>query len=274
MRPQKSSRQVRRDGMRPAYYGRRQAKSSTISLPQLQIKAAWIKYAAIGAGILLVLIFVSQLTRLKTIKVVGLKGLDAGHVQRVAEEGVRKQWLGRNTILVNTGALVSYMRQAEPGIKDATVHRSGTHTIAISVSERQPSINWKSNNILYLLDASGTVIGTSRGAYVKLPEVVDSTNLSVKLGDRVAPSAFVSFCSTVWNQIGGTGLNPVVMVVPETTSEVNVKTDKSFVVKFDTTRSAAEELADLKAVQGELTKSRKVPGQYIDLRIPHKAYFK
>jgi cell division septal protein FtsQ len=277
MRPQ---RQVRRSGSRPIY-GRRTgpAPRRRQSRPAFQLKlpnirASWVKLAAAGVVVLAVLTLMAQVTRLNEITVSGAKQLDPTHLKQIAEEGSRKQWFGRNTLLVSTGSLESYIETAEPGVKQATIKHRGFHKLSVAVTERQPSLNWKSSNTIYLLDADGTVIGPSKGSYVQLPTVTDTTNLPVKVGDRVAPAAFVSFCAEIIRRLPESGLNVTETLVPETTSEVNIKTDKGYVLKLDTTRTAASELADLKEVLDELAKAKKAPTQYIDLRIEHKAYYK
>ncbi len=276
MRPTRAERQVRRAGVRPGYYGRRPLppQRPRIDLSRLQVSGQWIKRAVIATVVLLMLLLAAQSTKLGKLTVTGTKGLDPAHIERVAREGLQRQWFGRNALMVNTGALEGYLESSEPGIKQADVRHDGLTGIAIKLAEHQPSLNWKTNNLTYLLDSDGTVIGQSRGEYTMLPVVTDSSNLPVKTGDRVAPAVFVQFCTEIARQLPGRGIKVGEMVVPETTSEVHVRTDKGFVLKFDTTRPAANELADLKAVQTELARTGKTAKEYIDLRIERKAYYK
>jgi cell division septal protein FtsQ len=272
-------RQVRRTGVRPNPYARHSQRSSGGRKPSFNFRApaiqvSWVRWAAVATVILLALVLFAQATKLQKTTITGAAELEVDHLQRVAEEGIGKQWFGRNSLLINTAALGGFMEKAEPGIKQASVKHKGLHGIEIVVVERQPSLNWKTNGTLYLLDADGTVIGPSKGTYVKLPTVVDSSNLPVKVGDRVAPAAFVTFCKEFLRDLPATGLQASEVTVPETTSEVVVKTTKGYSLKLDTTRQASGELADLRAVQKELTRSRKTPKEYIDLRIEHKAYYK
>lgn len=277
MRPQ---RQVKRYQTRPSYgpaYARRRDRRSKQTswqqrLPRLRF--SMVKWSAIGVVLLATLVLVSQATRLQEVKVSGNQALEAANVQQLAQQGIDKQWFGRNTLLLNGGALTAALEAAEPAIKSAEIKRRGFHAIEVVISERQPSLNWKTNGVSYLLDVDGTVIGLSTVAYAKLPTVVDTSNLPVKEGERVAPAAFVTFCSEFIKALPQAGLQVAEVTVPETTSEIHIKTDKGFILKLDTTRPAAGELADLKAVQTELTRAKKTPAEYIDLRIEHKAYYK
>jgi cell division septal protein FtsQ len=271
MRPQ---RQVRRSQTRPSY-ARRQSQSPRlprIKLPRLQL--GWFRWLAIALVLFgLVSVFASS-TSLKSVTIHGNQSLDSDHLQRVAREGARKQWFGSNTLFLNAGALQDYIEKAEPGVKTAKLHRSGLHGIDINVTERQPTLNWKTGGAVYLLDADGTVIGPSKGIYVKLPTVIDSNNLPVKVGDRVAPTTFITFTSQMVARLPEAGLSATEISVPQTTSEVYIKTNKGYTLKLDTTRGVEGELADLKAVQAQLVKAKKAPVEYIDLRIEHKAYYK
>ncbi len=270
MRPQ---RQVKRAGARPNYARRDQpVRRSAPRGPRLKI--GWVRPAIIALALVVIMGLVSSATRLQKITISGQQSLDGDHLTRVAEEGARRQWFGGNTLLLNTGALQNYIEQAEPGVRQAKVSRSGLHQARVVVNERQPSLNWKSGAALYLLDSDGTVIGESRGVYVKLPVVIDSNSLPVKVGDRVAPTAFVSFTTEFVGKLAGLGLVATEITVPASTSELYIKTNQGYTLKLDTTRSAAGEIEDLQAVKKELARAKKLPADYIDLRIENKAYYK
>lgn len=270
MRPQ---RQVRRAATRPNYARRvPEPRRSGPSQPRLSV--GWVRPIAMATAFAVGLLVLTSATSLRTINVSGAQSLQADHLQRVASEGADRQWFGHNTWLLNTGALASYVEKAEPGVKQAKVKRLGWHAVELSITERQPSLNWKSAAGLYLLDSDGTVIGESKGTYVKLPTVVDSNSLPVKVGDRVAPRAFVSFTLEFLRELPALGLTATEVTVPATTSELYVKTNLGYTLKLDTTRSATGEIGDLKAVKNELARTKRVPTDYIDLRIEHKAYYK
>jgi cell division septal protein FtsQ len=276
----KPQREVKRYQTRPSYgtgYPRRRDRRDARPewrrrLPRVRINM--VKWAAIGVVLLIGLVMLSRATRLQEVRVSGTQLLDAGQVQRQAQQGIDKQWFGRNTLLLNGGGVVDFIKAGEPGIKQAVVKRRGWHAVEVVVVERQPSLNWKSSGTVYLLDVDGTVIGPSTERYAQLPVVNDSSNLPVKAGERVAPASFVTFCKEFIAGLSSAGLQAAEVTVPETTSEVQIKTNKGYILKLDTTRSAAGELGDLKAVLAELGKAKKSPAEYIDLRIEHKAYYK
>ena len=108
-----------------------------------------------------------------------------------------------------------------------------------------------------------------------LPVVEESTNLPVKIGDRVVPASFIGFCSGLIETLPKkSGLQITGMRVPDTTSELYVVTNRGYYLKFDTTRSSSEQVGDLKIVLDTLARQKKTPAEYIDLRIAGKAYYK
>ncbi len=291
MRPQ---RRVQRYNTRPSYTRRpvapvrprRQARPTVtvsgladhlqkLSIPALPagLRPLRLRIAIIAAAAILIVIIVSQATAIHRIRIQGNHIMSSAEVTRLVQAGVQRQWLS-SLLFINGGDLAAYLESADLGIKQASVQSQLPHTLVVTIQERQPTLNWRTGGVTYLLDSNATVIGPTTPEYAKLPTVTDSSNLPVKAGDRVAPTQFVVFCATLAHLLPATGYSVTTMTVPESTSEVYVTTQNGLVLKFDTTRSAEEEIGDLKAVQAELSAAHVTPTQYIDLRIPNKAYYK
>lgn len=258
--------------MRPSYSRRGAPPPRRLTLPRIRL--AWTRWASVGIAIIVILFVLGQLTALKQVQVKGNHSLTTAHIDQLAHQGLSRQLFGHNVVLVDAGGLAAYLQQEEPGIKQVKIQRHLPHTLTITLVERMPALNWKTNGSVYLLDTNATVIGPTPPTYVSLPAVTDSSNLPVKVGERVAPTAFVSFCTSIAHLIPTAGYTIQDMTVPETTSEVYVQTTQGVLLKFDTTRPPGEEIADLQAVKAQLAAAHKTPTQYIDLRIAHKAYYK
>lgn len=271
MRPS-NPRHVRRVGMRPSYSRRQAPPPRRLQLPRIRL--AWTRWVAVAVAIIAILFTLGQLTALKHVQVKGNHSLTTAHIDQLAHQGLAKQLFGHNVALVDTGGLAAYLQKEEPGIKQVSIHRHLPHTLSLTIVERLPALNWKTNGSVYLLDTNATVIGPTPPAYAALPTVTDSSNLPAKVGERVAPTAFVGFCISIVQLIPTAGYTIQDMTVPETTSEIYVQTTQGVLLKFDTTRPAGEEIADLQAVKAQLAAAHKTPSQYIDLRIAHKAYYK
>jgi cell division septal protein FtsQ len=264
-------RQVRRIG-RPVYV-RSSGQSPKPKRGNSTISA--VRPLLISFGLFILIVFgLSRVFALEQIKVNQTKHLSEQDLRQGARDILRKQWFGGSLLLINSQSLRDDLLAANAGLKDVTIKRQLPHTLVITIKERQPSLNWKSGNETYVLDSEGTVIGISRGEAEKLPTVIDTTNLPVKEGSRVAPAQFVSFCNDIKGKLTGMKFQITEMRVPESTSELHVKVSRGYVIKLDTTRPPGEAVADLQSITAYLQQNKKVPVEYIDLRIPHKAYYK
>ena len=194
-------------------------------------------------------------------------------VQEVRDELGRHAGWG-NLTMVDTDALSARLEAREPLLSSAVVTRQWPHGLHLAVEERKPGIIWTSAEHRYLVDSDGVVVGEANTNQTDLPVVADSSNLPVKVGDRVVSARFITCVDDLVRLIPATKLGIIGLSVPATTTEVFVTTDKSYVVKFDTTRPASESIAALTRVLAQLTATNKAPAEYIDLRIENRAYYK
>lgn len=212
---------------------------------------------------------------IRSITISGAKAIDQTKLSAEASLLLHHRPWGNNLLTMNDTKLVGDLQQQEYRLKSVRVIRHFPHRLELAVVERQPSLNWQTGAQVYVLDIDGSLIGPASGQSVSLPTVVDSTNLPVKVGDKVVPPHFVKFCSDLIQLLPQrTGINIAGLRVPDTTSEVYVSTNKGYMIKFDTTREASGEVDDLVNVLATLTKIKKTPAEYIDLRVENKAYYR
>ena len=176
-----------------------------------------------------------------------------------------------NLLTLQTSQLSSDVMALDPQLKSVDIERAWPHGINVNVVQKQPAFGWSTGNQNYLLDRDGTVIGMLASGS-KLPLVVDGSNLPVTKGQRVVTASFVTFCTELLSGMPSVGLVATGLRVQDTTFDLYVQTNKNYQLLFDTSRPAADEIADLKAVQGAM--AGKVPTQSIDMRISGKAYYK
>lgn len=213
-----------------------------------------------------------QVFSVSSIAVTGNRVIPTNDIIMSAETSFNRHPLSRNLLTVGTGSLVRDLL-SDRRIGVATIKRSWPNKLTIEVTERQISLVWKTGSNLYLLDSNGVAVAALAVA-PKLPIVIDSASLPVQVGQSVVPQQFVAFA----NQLAGemapkTGLGVANMTVPDTTSELYVQTSAKYTIKFDTTSGVEDQLNSLKTVLATLAKLHKAPSQYIDLRVPNKAYY-
>jgi cell division septal protein FtsQ len=197
---------------------------------------------------------------------------DASQIQQEALQAVHGSWQQDNLLTLSNTQIASDLQQANPLILSATVRRKWFHTVVVNVLLKQPSLGWSSDGQRYLLDSNGSVIGSFPAGSV-LPVVNDGSNLPVTVGQAVVPTQFVAFVSALVPALASDGYTVTSLDVKDTTLDLDVSTNKSYKLIFDTSRSVPSEIHDLKAVQGVLTSSGKTPASYIDLRISGRAYW-
>jgi len=210
-------------------------------------------------------------TLISSVRVVGAQNLSDKEVERLIKSNISRNPWYASYFTVGGLKLNRTLPEQEPRIKTASVKKTFPNIITVTIIERQPGVVWVSAGENWEVDIEGMIIGAA-GSNKPMATVIDTANIPVKPGDRVAPGRFVRFVQDIADDIRAvTGLAIENFQVPESTSEVYVKTSKGYMIKFDTTRSAADQLNDLALVLKNL--NGKTPSQYIDLRVAGRAYY-
>jgi hypothetical protein len=131
----------------------------------------------------------------------------------------------------------------------------------------------------YVLDGTGKAIaGGEQAASLKnlgLPEVQDQSGLVVKLGSVAMPSTSVAFITEVARQLKAKDVAIGAMVLPLGTNELHVQVkDTPYTVKFNLQGDAREEAGAFLATKAQLDAEKKMPGQYIDVRVQNRVYYR
>ena len=245
--------------------------------PPRQFRLPDFNWKLVGLATIIIIVLVAwwQLFHVNTVKIQGNTTLSTKQVTTMVQAELNKSLGRQNLTSLDTVSLSKAILADNYQLKSADVVRAWPHGLVVHVSERQPSLIWKTGDRAYLLDADGSIISPISLTATKLPVITDSSNLPVKVGDKVVPPRFVSFCAQLVSTMSqATGVGITGLTVPDTTTEVYVTTNKGYVVKFDTTRTAEEGLAQMQRVLAALKTQNKNPAEYIDLRIENKAYYK
>lgn len=176
-------------------------------------------------------------------------------------------------LLLNSGDLA----------KDLSVQNSATFTnikvekvwfgraITVKAGERTESLRWQTSNQVYVLDCKGVVIRQiAVNEASNLPLVVDGSNLPVEINKNAVSSDFASFTVEANRQVKDVlKLGIVNNRIIDTSSELLVVTDKGYYIRFDTTGDLATQIDSAARVL-----KTEQPKEYLDVRIPYKAYYR
>jgi hypothetical protein len=181
--------------------------------------------------------------------------------------------LNHNKLTIDTSGIATEMQKAHPELESVTVVTPlvGLRpNLYVHVSE--PVFTLKQDSSSYILSAAGYITG--RGAPSSLPVVVDETGESVTIAKQLLPSSHVTFMKTIWYQLTKQGVAVESLVLPKGKAfEVDVRLkDKPYYLKFNVTEDATRQGGVAVAVLQQLGDT--TPKEYIDLRVPGRAYYK
>ncbi len=155
-------------------------------------------------------------------------------------------------------------------IADVGIYRGIPDTIRIAIAERTLVVDWESNGKHVSIGRDGRAIveGVPNQPMI---HIIDTTNLEVHVGDTVATPGFIHFVETA-----DARLNDVFQMkldhleVGITTFDVTVVAEHGPRLVLDSTRNAEIQMKAAKLVTDQYGDKIK---QYVDLRVPGKAYY-
>ncbi len=263
--------------VRPPYrpqYGAPAPRSRTNTPPRVAIELPtnmpW-RWIALGAGLILSLILLRQAFLIREVKVG--QGIESEQIPNTVRGVMSEDWRQGSTLTLNPEKMEGELLAAKPQLKSVQVKREGLQAIAVTGTLKRPALGWSSGGQNFLLDRDGTAIGPLLESN-RVPVIFDGSNLPVKVGTRVASPRFVAFASEVPAGVSAAGLKLKGLRVQETTYDLWAETTAGYRIVFDTDRTVADQIEDLKVVLATLKGQGRSPAEYIDLRVAGKAYFR
>ena len=229
----------------------------------------------VAAVIVIELTFLSSNGRVTVIDGSGNlnKDVDVTAYEKTFDQLLSASILNQNKLTVDTNGIARKMQAAHPELESVTVItpligiRPGLY---IHVSESVFTL--KQDATSYVLSAAGYITG--RGAVSSLPVVIDETGEQVTVAKQLLPSSHVDFMKTIWYELSKQGIATDTLILPKGKAfEVDMRLKgKSYYLKFNVTEDAMRQSGAAVAVIQQLGDTN--PKEYIDLRVPGKAYYK
>lgn len=187
----------------------------------------------------------------------------------------------RNKITVSTTDLANQLAAQFPEI--ATIHVGLpllTHRLTLNITNAEPVLIIATTNGSYALDAGGTALLTGSQlanlSSLHLPLVTDDSSLKISLRHQALTSDNSNFILTVIAQLQARKLAIDSITLPAGTNELDVRlSGQPYFIKFNlASNSSREQVGTLLAVYDRLQTAQITPGQYIDVRVDGRAYYK
>ena len=109
----------------------------------------------------------------------------------------------------------------------------------------------------------------------QIPTVDDESTIKIELGKSALPGNDVAFIQEVVGQLAAKGLKTSSVVLPRAAEALDVRIEgQPYFIKFSLQTDAKVAVGSFLAVKQKLDNEHIVPGQYIDVRVEGKAYYK
>lgn len=197
-----------------------------------------------------------------------------------AVKALNSSFANTNKITINGRAVALSLQHQFPEIGSASVVLPliGQRPI-IYIKLTKPSLIVKTPTQDLVVDDQGhalAVIGSSQGSRLKLPVLSDANNLRFKVGATVLSAQSVNFVTTVVHQAKLNNIKTKKLLLPAGTEELDFypKGD-SYYVKYNFhDNNPRQQVGSYLAVRHYLNKHNDQASQYIDVRVPGRAYYK
>lgn len=204
---------------------------------------------------------------------------DRSEYQKGAQAILQQSILNRTKFTINTGSFEKAFKTEFPEVADVSLALPlVSRTPIVTISTAQPQLLLTAQGKVYVLDKRGTVImmanDLSSSIRQSLPVVTDQSGLSVSVGQTVLPTEDIQFITTVLAQLNAQHVTPETITLPKTPHEVDIKpAGQPYFVKFSIDTDARAAAGSFLASKQKLEQLNQVPGQYIDVRVPGRAYY-
>jgi hypothetical protein len=199
--------------------------------------------------------------------------------QQVAQKLFSGSLLNRTKITVNTVKLANQLEQQFPELNGVSIIvpligrtpileiRPSQSILILSNSQGQYVINQQGNAVLKL---DSSVANT-----FSLPVVTDKSGFNVVVGKEVLPSTSITFIKTVIDQFNKKNIPIQSMTLSTNPYELDVQVrGVPYFIKFNLLADPLYSVGTYFSVVKLFTPANPGPTQYIDIRIPGRAFYK
>lgn len=186
--------------------------------------------------------------------------------------------------LLDSAALSKDLITHYPEIERITTESANpfSTTLKADIRFRRPVFVWRdATNTEQFVDSNGILFSKNLDPSVnvkKLIRIEDQSGVVLEAGSSVLTTQLVQFVGQLHSAIPplyGAGKSISRVIIPRSTREVQIQiSGQSYLIKLSSTRPLNEEVGELAQLLTYLKSKNVTPGEYIDLRVPHKAFYK
>lgn len=201
--------------------------------------------------------------------------------QQTAVAYLSHSLLNRNKLTVDADGLARELTAQYPEIDSASLQLPliGQQATLTLEPNRPSFILTTTSSAAFLLDDSGrAVISTSQitdPGELAVPTLQDKSGTKITLGKQALPKTTVAFIEAFLGYLKAANVEYTDIVLPAAAGELDVTIGGTpYFVKTNLMGEARLQAGTFLAAQGRLAKDKVIPAQYIDVRVPERAYYK
>lgn len=201
--------------------------------------------------------------------------------QHTAEQLLARSVLNRNKITVDTSGVAAGLKKAYPELSLATITLPlfGHHPY-IYIAQADPALVLATQSGQhYIIDTQGRAIAAGDGSTrlsLELLKVTDQSGATITTGSLAVPSTTVAFIKTIHFQLAQRQVHVDHFSLPAAGSELDVYlTGVRYFIKFNLASGTALQQAGTFLATQQYFEGRGInPGQYVDVRLDGRAYYR
>lgn len=200
--------------------------------------------------------------------------------QSHADAVLRSSPLHRFKLTFNSDTISKRMQERFPELRNVTTAVPlVTHRPIIEIRSVEPAFILESTNkTRYYMSYDGRAIANVSditGSGSNVTTVLDQTNIPISVGKQVLPSDLVSFITVALSQLRAAEIPISTVILPSSPNELHIQiAGKTYYGKFYTLGDARLQAGTFIATKKKLDKDGVGVGEYIDVRVEERAYYK
>lgn len=229
----------------------------------------------LGLAIALVwIIFFSGWLNIRSVKLQGKHSLTNETVASDVEAYLKQFPTQRNVLFLQPRELASYIKEKHPTLNKVNINRTIFLGVNVVIAETQPALIWQAGGQTWLVGEDGRILRAAEQGDSSFGRVIDTAQIEVRAGDKVADANFVDFARTVYAEAQKQAVAIEHIAIGETTREVLVAVQGGILIKMAVERGAGEQLGAFLSTVETAKKEGKVIREYVDVRVVGKTYYK
>lgn len=246
------------------------------TLPRLQLAAFKLVHGLVVIGFFAIIIILSLLFTKPHSKLEGTKSVRSENVYNDAlADIVGGGFMGHSKLTINRTEIETRIEDKFPELLNVNVTTPlFSPSIVVSATISQPTIVLVANSKNYLVDSRGIALVTTDKSH-KLLQVEDQTGAIITVGKPALTTPQMSFIAEIKRQSESKGLAVEQMFLVAGGGELDVRyTDQAYFVKYNLYEDARKSFGTFFATKEHVEMFKPVPSEYIDVRVPERAYTK